>query len=179
MDRVPYDRLDYPGEDGLHYYRGKPFTGISYQERNAVLASEQEYRQGLAWGRGRTWFPSGAVASEHHSVEGVFEGLRRVWYENGSLMSEEMFEFGICVWRKRWDEEGELIEDYQLKKSDADYKTLQLFRSASREEGQIQPESPVRGTKDLTQIRRGRKGRRSQKKRNKGSLREGEPGEGG
>jgi antitoxin component YwqK of YwqJK toxin-antitoxin module len=140
MKRVPHSVLDYNEDDGLYYHDGLPFTGVSYTVGgNARLEGEAEYRDGVVWGLARSWHPSGLPASEAHCARGVWDGIRREWNESGRLRLEEAYEKGVCLCRKRWDEQGSLVEDYRLRESDPDFETLKLAREwASNME---QPES--------------------------------------
>jgi antitoxin component YwqK of YwqJK toxin-antitoxin module len=129
MKRIPDSELDYPGDDGLYYHEGTPFTGIAYHlSRDGGIESEVEYQSGLGNGVGKNWFPSGALAAEYQASGGVYHGQRRQWHQNGRLASEEMYEHGICLRRKRWDEGGIQVEDFVLKETDRDFRTLQMFR---------------------------------------------------
>lgn len=127
MKRVPETELDYPGDDGLYYHDGEPFTGVVFGRTGTGLQSESEYRHGMAWGVSRTWHPSGAPASERQCVAGVFHGLIQEWDEHGRLTLYEVYELGVCVWRRRWTE-GRLNEDWQLTETDTDFATLQMLR---------------------------------------------------
>src|SRR4051812_21899569 len=130
MERVIATELDYTG-DGSYTWRGKPFTGIAFWQTNdGKVTSEQYYRDGHATGPGWSWFPSGTLATESNSLAGVFHGVRREWSESGTLSREEMFERGICLWRKRWNDQGVQIEEYWLQESHPDYQVLTILRSA-------------------------------------------------
>jgi antitoxin component YwqK of YwqJK toxin-antitoxin module len=149
MDRVPHDELLYDEEEGIYEHDGVPFKGISFRlAPGGWLESEQEFREGLPWGMGRTWFAPERLASESSSVGGVWHGVRREWHENGRLALEEMCELGVTLSRKRWNEEGQLIEDYHLQVTDPDYETLLMFRKHNAKRGwtagQIETPSPQR-----------------------------------
>ena len=85
MKRVPESELDYPGDDGLYYHDGVPFTGVAYNRAGRGLRTEEEYRDGLSWGAVRRWHPTGTPASEKQTVAGVFHGLCLEWDEQGRL----------------------------------------------------------------------------------------------
>jgi hypothetical protein len=130
VKRVPVSELDYPGEDGLYYHGGEPFTGVAFDRAGRGLRTEAEYRGGLSWGTVRIWHPSGAPASEKQTVAGVFHGLCQEWDDQGQLIRYEVYELGVCVWRRRW-ESGALVEDWRLSESDGDFATLQMLRKHS------------------------------------------------
>lgn len=119
------------GDDGLRYFNDEPFTGVIYVlSKNGSVEAEDEYRDGLLWGLSRGWHPSGQLAFEFHNEAGLRTGMGREWHENGRLASETLYEFGLKKARKGWDLRGTLVEDYQLKESDPDYKTLLIYRRA-------------------------------------------------
>ena len=64
MERVREADLDYPGDDGLYYHGGEPFTGVAVSYDGARIQAEVKYREGVGWGVSRTWHASGAPASE-------------------------------------------------------------------------------------------------------------------
>jgi hypothetical protein len=144
MLRVREEELDYPGDDGLYYYDGEPFTGVAVCYAGARLQAETEYRDGVGWGVVRTWHPSGAPASEKQCAGGVFHGLCTEWDEQGRLTLYEVYEQGICIWRRRW-EAGQLVEEHRLHETDRDYGTLPMLRQhflqGLRELGQGGPDA--------------------------------------
>jgi hypothetical protein len=127
MKRARYEELDYPGEDGLYYFGDEPFTGVSVSFHKDRVCSESEFRDGMAWGMSRSWHPSGAPLSEKQSVAGVWHGLCQEWDEQGQPTLYEVYELGVCVWRRRW-EAGQLTENWQLTEVDNDFATLQMLR---------------------------------------------------
>jgi hypothetical protein len=128
MKRVTQTDLDYPGHDGLYYLDDEPFTGLLVGYDGARVRSETEFRDGVASGVVRVWHESGALASEKQSAGGVLHGLSMEWSEKGQLIQHETYELGVCLWRRVWDEQGQLIEEYQLTESDNDFKTLEMLR---------------------------------------------------
>ena len=126
--RVRYDDLDYPGDDGLYYFGDEPFTGVSVSYHDGRVTAESEFRDGMVWGVSHSWHPSGAPESERQSVAGVLHGLCQEWDEQGRQTLYEVFELGVCVWRRRW-EAGRLTEDWRLTESDSDFAVLQMLRT--------------------------------------------------
>jgi hypothetical protein len=129
VKRVLYEELDYPG-DGLYYLGEAPFTGVVYSGFEDEPDSQQEFRNGLAWGFGMTWHGSGAVASDCQFEGGVYHGLRREFQEDGGLALLEVYEHGVCLWRRRWDEAGRLLEDYALSETSGNWQTASILRRA-------------------------------------------------
>jgi hypothetical protein len=127
MKRVPIGELDYPGEDGLYYHEGEPFTGVSFDRDGLGLRSETEFRDGLTWGITRKWHLSGILEFEKQCVSGVWHGLCQEWDDRGRPIAYEVYELGVCVYRQRWAE-GVQVEDWRLIESDNDFATLQMLR---------------------------------------------------
>ncbi|QGJ71747.1 Hypothetical protein PBC10988_34550 [Planctomycetales bacterium 10988] len=113
MKRVHSEDLDYPGDDGLYYYEGAPFTGIRVIQE-IDFKTEEEFRHGVLWGKSQTWWPSGRPWRELEFVSGLWHGTIKKWHDNGQMAELTKAEVGIPIARKRWDEEGRLIEDYKI-----------------------------------------------------------------
>ena len=140
--RIPREELEYSDDDGIYCHNGAPAEGTVFRkDSTGRLINEQEYRAGLPWGPGRSWLPSGNLASESQWNAGVFHGLQRKWAENGSLILEEFDEFGVCLWRKRWNEVGNSIEGYMLRRIDPNYRTLAMMRTQYPDEV-LRPDLP-------------------------------------
>jgi len=127
VKRVPHESLEYA--EGHMYLSGEPFTGVGYfVDDKGKLEGEITYRDGLRWGLKRGWFDSGTLAHESPMFLGVLHGKKREWHRNGQLAEEGDYELGFPLGKKRWDENGKLIEEYELKETDPDYKKLQEYR---------------------------------------------------
>jgi antitoxin component YwqK of YwqJK toxin-antitoxin module len=128
--RVPEEALDYTDEGEFHF-KGKPFTGIAFSLADGgSLEAEHEFREGLYSGLSRGWHPSGCLEYEATCSQGLVHGLRREWHESGRLAAEEAYEYGIRVEGRRWDAEGDLIEEYQLQDTDPAHRVLEAYRVA-------------------------------------------------
>lgn len=134
MMRVPAKSLDYPG-DGRQYLDGVPFSGVAYYvDRQGRLVGEIEYRSGLEWGLKREWYEPDQPYYEGHFFRGVLHGKKREWHRNGQLAEEGDYEYGIALRKIRWDEVGDIEEQYELKATDPDYQRLEKFRGLYEDE---------------------------------------------
>jgi antitoxin component YwqK of YwqJK toxin-antitoxin module len=134
MKRVPEDSIDYPG-DGYYYLDDKPFTGVGFSHHDdGWLETETPYRDGLQWGMRREWFAPDNLLAEAEMRAGAVHGKQRLWHRNGKLKEEGDYEFGITLRRKKWDEDGNLEEDFELKETDTNFKLLQVFRERFKED---------------------------------------------
>lgn len=127
MMRVENKTLAY--EEGTMLLDGVPYTGIGeVLDDGGGLIGEYEYRDGLKWGRSRTWYSPGVRFQDGLFFMGTGHGQHREWYRDGSLKKELIYELGYVVRRKQWDEDGDLIEDYEIQESESKYKSLEKFR---------------------------------------------------
>ncbi len=134
MKRVRPNELDY-ADDGLYYDGDVPFTGVIYYTRDpgGWLEAEEEYRDGLAWGRRQAWFRSGGPREEASCAWGVYHGRVRKWHENGHLASDATYAYGIRVEEMRWDETGKLLEDYHIPEEEKP--RIEMYRRSFEDEG--------------------------------------------
>jgi antitoxin component YwqK of YwqJK toxin-antitoxin module len=129
MTRIESSRLSYDAESGRHTLDGVPFTGVVFSVRpNGHPEAESELRDGLNWGFSRSWYSTGAKLGEAEMRAGVLHGRAKEWHKNGQLASEGEYEYGITLWERKWDENGTLLSDYQLKPSDRQYRNLEQRR---------------------------------------------------
>jgi hypothetical protein len=125
MLRVDEEALDEDDDTLIMSYEGRPFTGIAvYRDRR--FRGERQYQDGQLHGPSRGWYHSGSPAYELECAWGHVHGHLREWYENGQLMAEEIYEFGIRVAGRKWNQAGELIEEFRLGESDPTF--LELLR---------------------------------------------------
>ena len=130
MNRVPMSHLRYPG-DGLYYQGATPFTGVGvYPQDGSGVLAEEEYRDGLLCGVRREWHPSGRLASEAECRHGVSHGRTREWSDGGLLLGDSAYEYGYLVESRRWDEGGDLVEEFTLAVGDPGYDLLVAMRES-------------------------------------------------
>jgi antitoxin component YwqK of YwqJK toxin-antitoxin module len=136
LDRVTSKELTYPG-DGLHYRDEQPFTGVmEFRSRDGTLQAEEEFKDGLLWGRKRTWHPSGGLELDAECAWGGYHGRVREWYEDGRLAADMVYEYAVRVHGTRWDEEGRVVEEFVLREGDPGYKILEAARVAFGGQGE-------------------------------------------
>lgn len=126
VKRVRYSELEHDDND-VHDLGGERFTGIAVHS-GAEFDAEVEYRMGVPWGISRKHSKAGVLIEEGSYLSGFGWGLWRTWDPDGRLASEEQREYGFPLTRKRWDSDGNLVEDFVLHESDARFRTLTLFR---------------------------------------------------
>ena len=128
MKRVPASKVSF-SEDGFYYCDGEPFTGVTYTEYpGGAPRSESEYREGLGSGKSRSWYKDGTLYAETEMFRDVQHGVAREWSKSGQLVSEVTAEYGITIRERTWDEQGNLLKDYQLKEGDPAHARLLEFR---------------------------------------------------
>jgi antitoxin component YwqK of YwqJK toxin-antitoxin module len=134
MKRVPYDWLEY-SDDGDYCLDEQPFTGVAFSRHaDGWLEKEIEYRDGAEWGMKRHWYAPKKLLVEAQMRAGAVHGTKRRWYRNGKLEEETDCEFGIVLRKRTWDENGILVEEYELKETDSDFVSLQELRAIYKDD---------------------------------------------
>jgi antitoxin component YwqK of YwqJK toxin-antitoxin module len=129
MQRVLASSLAYDSSEDAYYLDGKPFTGVAFTAaKDGFERSESEYRDGLRWGPTREWYAPGQPKVESNYFRGVLHGAAREWHRNGALAEHGVYEFGIAIWEKQWDENGQLTKERTLKETDSAFGRLQRLR---------------------------------------------------
>lgn len=134
MLRVQWNEVSYApevGPDGSYLYQGKPFTGIRfglYPDGN--VKCEEEFRHGLQWGLSRDWYRSGTLRREVTLFQGGLQGIERAWFEDGRLQEEREGEYGILLRERIWDQDDNLVKEYELKPSDPAHDSLRMLKEA-------------------------------------------------
>ena len=104
--RVPDDLLDFDN-DLVMRFRGRPFTGIAYEEDSGGrgVVSEVAYVDGVqdGWSRDRTM--SGELIGESKYRKGVAHGPSRR-YESGCLVQEALYRCGHLMEERRYEANG-------------------------------------------------------------------------
>ncbi len=122
--------LDCHDDDRLYYHDDKLFTGVAFtQNKDGTLKCEVTYQNGLPWGPTKEWYPSGQPLVDSTLVMGALHGRAREWHANGQIAEDGEYEYGLTLWEKNWDENGQIVHDYQMKETDPDYQTLQRYRA--------------------------------------------------
>ena len=116
-------------EDGTYEWQDKPFSGIAREYRpDKSVVSESEFVDGMQDGFTRGYYPSGKLYTETHWVKNSHHGPARVWYENGQMERDALYEHGILVKEKKWDDSGQLLKDFQITEDHPLFKILESRR---------------------------------------------------
>jgi antitoxin component YwqK of YwqJK toxin-antitoxin module len=132
MVRVDSDEIyvDYEGRDQYWMWQGKRFTGISVEVGvDGHTVSETTYVDGLETGPHRTWYWNGKLESEGVSRWNRNHGPFKTWYESGRLQYEGFAESGYVIWRREWDEEGNLVSEYKIEDNPEKLSWLETTRN--------------------------------------------------
>jgi antitoxin component YwqK of YwqJK toxin-antitoxin module len=99
-------------------YKGEAFTGIGYHvDKDKKIISEQSYFEGMRWGFSRKWRDNNTLKEEYSWRYDGPNGNCKKYYLDGQLKEDFFADHGIVVLRKKWNKEGDLIEDFNLKNS--------------------------------------------------------------
>jgi antitoxin component YwqK of YwqJK toxin-antitoxin module len=96
--------------DGLKYFKGKPFTGVSVSVHlDGQKLGESTYKDGKRDGPWTRWHENGQKWRESTYKDGKWDGLRTQWYENGQKEEESTYKDGKQdgLWTRYWKENGQ------------------------------------------------------------------------
>jgi antitoxin component YwqK of YwqJK toxin-antitoxin module len=132
MATVEYEQLE-PSEDHLLLiYEGNPFTGVAVEiDQEERLLSETTFIDGQRNGISREWARNGSLVREQHFKFDALNGKSLSWYETGSQKTEGIYELGICLQEKMWDANGDLVRDFVLEESSAQFGVLRKLRASN------------------------------------------------
>lgn len=112
------DGIEFEG-DGI-VYNDELYTGIGYTlYNNGNLRTLAYYKDGFAFGICRSWYDDGQLSKEIELIHGQANGKETKWYHNGRIKSIAIYEFGIEVEYKKWDEEGVLCVSRTIDQNDS------------------------------------------------------------
>jgi hypothetical protein len=122
-------------DEGLRRSGRKLFTGtVLYGTEDPYwLRREVELREGMKWGRAQEWYRSGGLREDAEFALDVYSGRVRKWREDGSLISDQIYELGLRIESKCWDEAGRLVEDYRIADDDPSYLAVRQASEAMRQ----------------------------------------------
>ena len=135
------DRLELNGNEGVWYYKSKPFSGYAvryYNDcalkekvgfyngkkegkrqlwfKNGVLKMSCNYNQNKIEGVYKTWWDNGVLASQVVYVNGFKEGIEQMWYNTGVLAKKSTLlkgkENGM---QQAWLQNGKMYVNYEAK----------------------------------------------------------------
>jgi antitoxin component YwqK of YwqJK toxin-antitoxin module len=108
------DVADTEDDQGGVFFGGEPFTGEVVEEApDGSLASLYTYWSGMEHGPYFEWFGPERPYKQGQFRHGLPIGVNRVWFANGRLAQEVEFdEVGRQVYRREWNESGELTSEY-------------------------------------------------------------------
>jgi hypothetical protein len=113
-------------------YQNKRFFGTSEaRDSQGRLLRSINYHDGLDEGETRTYYYESQKPKERYQCKrGGRHGRFTSWHENGQVSGEALYQYNICVFRKAWNETGEVIEEFALPETeqDATRHTLRLLR---------------------------------------------------
>lgn len=132
ITRQNFEELDYDHEKNLNLFNGKPFSGIAFENNLDGTVNEVMMVNGIENGICKEWYASGNIKSEGHLYNNIAHGIWWTWNKEGSLTKERIFEFGILVKEKIWDEQGELLSAFEIDENHPKFFSLQIYRENRR-----------------------------------------------
>ena len=114
---------------------GKPFTGLTYElYDNGKLVYYCFYKYGFEDGDYLEFYKNGNIKSKQYMKYGRIRGKEEIWYESGKTKSIAEYEFGVCLNRKEWDEDGKLVNE-KLEPTENEKKLLLREKEWNKELG--------------------------------------------
>lgn len=100
-------------DSGYLYYNKKLFTGIEewYYDTDEI-GTTTEYLNGIPHGWMKGWYKNGKMSSKRKYKKGRINGEVTKWYENGKIKYSAEIYNAKAVWKKEWDEEGNLTTNF-------------------------------------------------------------------
>ena len=129
MSRVDYEELE-PSDDYLiMLHDGNPFSGVAFERmQDGNLISETTFVEGQKSGISKEWSSSGTLIREQFFLFYAHHGRSCEWYESGAPKIDGLYELGVCIHEKAWDESGNEIKSYVIDETSAQFATLEKLR---------------------------------------------------
>tara|TARA_B110000014_G_C19913937_1_gene472915 strand:- start:164 stop:706 length:543 start_codon:yes stop_codon:yes gene_type:complete len=92
-----------------------PVNGIVYDMTGDRVKYEANYKNGKLDGFQKRYHFNGNLKSEEPYINGERHGKYTAWSKDGKVLSEIVYENSMIISKKRWDDEGNLLEEYNAK----------------------------------------------------------------
>lgn len=134
MEKKELNDLDIElhGQVEVFYLNSNKYNGIVYEEFKGVIASEFEVFDGVKNGVEKIFFPNSIIESYSIYKNGLLHGVTKNYLETGQIQEEAYFEYGICVWSKIYDENGNLTKMLTIDKNGLEYTILNNLKKQDK-----------------------------------------------
>ncbi len=114
--KIAKDELTLHPNEGLFYYKEKPFNGKAVERnKNETVVESIDYHAGKKHGFFRKWFDNGQLSFEAVYTKGRLNGSSKTWWKDGALRSESYYDLGIVHGvQKQWYRSGALFKERNL-----------------------------------------------------------------
>ena len=114
----------------IYEYKSMRFTGQAYDYGlcNEVLA-ETQFVEGVKQGVETEWNTNGQILSTYGFYCNRPHGACVEYSPNGMILLESEYEFGVCIFEKRYKPDGTLFSEYSIK---LDHEALSDLHAARR-----------------------------------------------
>tara|TARA_B100000745_G_scaffold299691_1_gene251116 strand:- start:1206 stop:1613 length:408 start_codon:yes stop_codon:yes gene_type:complete len=125
---VDIDALEF-SDQHLYELKGKPFSGTARENYpSGKTYMEMVIVDGIQEGVTKEWYETGALRSEAFYKKGGLHGSYIEWFENGQLKRTSYYEFDILISMEEKNEEGKVIDKYELSPNSIEHQTLTVAR---------------------------------------------------
>lgn len=116
VGRVAKERLELNPNEGVVYYKGKPFSGLGVATySNGQIAEEITYLVGKRNGVLKRWFENGELSFEAFYENNRLDGKVRSWWINGHLRSASNYSKGVVHGsQKQWYASGQPFKELNI-----------------------------------------------------------------
>ncbi len=128
MPEVNFDDLDADANQ-CYLYGNQPFTGVARDRLpSGAVVVETQFVDGAKQGASTEWFPTGQVRQVCNYMLNMPHGKLIEYDSDGNTVLEAEFEYGVCLWRRRYAPGGAMIEEYSIQSSPTALEALAMAR---------------------------------------------------
>ena len=129
MLEIDYDDLDCD-ENHCHLYEGRPFTGLARERSpSGGPVAEVPFLGGMTPGAATAWHEPGRVRSVYNYTLNMLHGRATEYAPDGAVVLDAEYEYGICLWRRRYAPGGAVTEDYTIQSIESALEVLAMART--------------------------------------------------
>lgn len=127
---IDFDDLEIDPVSELALLNGTPFSGVAIERYDDEhVMSRTEFQDGRRHGVAREWSIDGTLTLEAPYVFDLYHGVVREWFDSGEKMSKSLYELGIRLRSARYDQQGQVLERFELSPTDPMRNMLEKLRA--------------------------------------------------
>lgn len=128
MLEIDYDDL-VCDENHCYLHDGRPFTGLARElSPSGRAVAEVTFLDGMKHGATTEWHELGRVRSVFNYTLHMLHGRATEYAPDGAMVFDAEYEYGMCLWRRRYAPGGAVTEDYTIQSSESALEVLAMAR---------------------------------------------------